>query len=141
MTYLRWLLRIVTWDGLLPCCVIAVTLVVKLMFPHVRGALEMTAIVLPISAFLLRAAVGSRQIAANQHGQILRISQYTAFGIALLLLVLIDCVLILSQIMPAGALWAAKQDRVVWAVLFSLYIGLMTFALFPGRIANENRDR
>ena len=130
MKYLQWLLRIVAWDGLLPVCVAIMPLVVKLVFPHVRGAVEITAVLLPISAFFLRAAIGRQQIAAARSAGILRSIQYLAFGVALFLLALVECVFILSLIMPAGAL-LAKGDQVVWVSLFLVYFGSMAFAFFP----------
>lgn len=140
MKYFRWLLLIVTWDGLLPFCVAIAPIGIKIVFPNVRGAVEITAVVLPVLAFLLRAANGIRQITATCGAGILRNIKQIAFGIGLLLLTLIDCVLILSHIMPRGALFAAKEDCLMWAALFSIYFASMAFAFFPGRADSGNSD-
>ena len=132
MKYLRWLLRIATWDGLLPICVAFAPLGIKLAFPGLRGAVEITAVVLPISAFFFRVKIGLRHFVANRHVWIVRMLQAATFTMAIFLLVFLECFVILSHIMPAGALFVAKEDRVVGAMLYSLYLGSMAFALFPG---------
>jgi len=53
-----------------------------------------------------------------------------AFGA--LVLVLVDAVLILTNIMPKGAAFATVGDVVVWAILYLTYLGAMSIAMYPG---------
>jgi hypothetical protein len=127
-----WLLRILTWDGLLPACVVLFPTVIAIVLPNNRGAIEITAVVLPIAGFFLRVSAGRRQIASNRCAARLRHVQLCAFVLGILVLTLIDAVLILSHVMPQGALFADKTDRVVWTILFSVYLASMTIAMYPG---------
>jgi hypothetical protein len=63
----------------------------------------------------------------------LRRVQFAFLCLGLLVLALIDCVLMLSHIMPNGAAWATRSDRIVWAILASFYLTSMTIAMYPGR--------
>jgi hypothetical protein len=128
-----WFFRLATWDGLLPACVVLIPTGVGLLMPNSRGAMEVVSIALPIAAFFIRAGVGKRYIASNGCGVAFRCVQYCVFCVGILLLVFFDAVLILSRLMPKGALFAARSDVYVWAILFSLYLTSMAIALYPGR--------
>src|SRR3954471_10416717 len=98
-----WALRVVTWDAVLPACVAFVPVGVRLLFPNRRGALELTAVSLPIAAFLLRLAAGRRHIVSNRCSARFQRVQLAIFLLGILPLVLIDCVVVLSDLMPRGA--------------------------------------
>ena len=55
------------------------------------------------------------------------------FCLGILPLVLIDCCFILSDLMPKGALLENKGDRIVLAIMFSVYLVSMIIAMYPGR--------
>ncbi|MBN1591556.1 MAG: hypothetical protein JW888_18725 [Pirellulales bacterium] len=128
-----WLLTLITWDGLLPACVVLVPIVVEMLLRNNRGAIEIVAVVLPMAGFFIRVYVGHRVISSNRCGILVRRCQFGVFFIGLFLLALMECVLVLSRLMPAGALFAAKDDQIVWAVLITLYLTFMIVAMFPGR--------
>jgi hypothetical protein len=138
--YRRWLLTILCWDSMLPVFVAVAPLGVRLAFPNSRGAIEITAVALPVAAFVARLVAGRRHIASNRCHPALRTFQYAAFLVAIVLLGLIDCVLILAHLMPRGELFAAREDRVVWCVLVSVYLLTMAFALFPGAAAEDSEN-
>jgi len=127
-----WLFRLMAWDGLLPAAVWAVPWVIEWLIPHRRGAIEVTAVVLPIVAFFIRYQVGRRYIASNRCGALMRGLQVGVFCVGILLLVLIDAVIVLSHVMPKGAAFATAADCIVWAVLYSIYLTSMAIAMYPG---------
>jgi hypothetical protein len=129
-----WILRVLTWDGLLQGCIALIPAGIGFLFPDRRGAIEITAVALPIAGFFLRVRAGRRQIASNHCSIALRHVQFGVFGVGILLLVFIDAALILSQVMPAGALFASKGDCLVWAILYSIYLTSMAIAIYPGRV-------
>jgi hypothetical protein len=131
--YGSWLLRVAGWDGLLPAYVVLAPTAVELLIPNNPGAVELTAVVLPIAAFVVRYNAGKRHIASHNCSRVIRAAQFCVFCVGIALLVLIDAVLMLSHLMPQGALFAAREDRIVWAVLFSVYVTAMTIAMYPGR--------
>ncbi len=131
MKYLRWIFRIVTWDGLLPAFVASAPIAITFVFPNNRGAVEITAVVLPIASFFFRYRTGIAQISVNHGPGTMRKLQYATFIIAILILPLFECFVILSHVMPAGPM-LAKDALGPLAVFFSIYFGAMAFALFPG---------
>ena len=127
-----WLLRLVTWDGLLPACVVLLPTAIEVLLPNNRAAIEITAVVLPITGFFLRIRAGRRQIASNNCGRKFRVVQFCAFCLGILVLTLVDAVLILSHVMPQGAVCADRSDVIVWTALISVYLMAMGIAMYPG---------
>lgn len=137
-----WLLRLVAWDGLLPVVIWSSPFLIALLLPNKRGAIELTAIVLPIAALFLRFRAGRRYIAANHCGPILRSLQIGVFCLGILVLFAVDAVMILTHVMPKGAMFATTDDLVVWAVLYAIYFTAMAFAMYPGlRQASGTRSQ
>jgi hypothetical protein len=128
-----WLIRLIAWDGLLPGAICAAPFIIRFLVPNSRTAIEFTAVVLPIAAFFARYQAGRRLILLNNCGLILRRFQYGAFYVGIFLLVLIEAVIVLTHVMPKGALFAATEDLIVWAVLYSSYLTAMAVAMYPGR--------
>jgi hypothetical protein len=132
-----WLLRVITWDAILPLVVALVPTLIILIFPNRRGFIEITSVMLPVGAFLLRAINGKRQIARNRCSQTVRAFQFCVFVVGILPLVLLDCVMILSHLMPDGAFLATTTDRLVLAVLVAIYLVSMIVAMYPGSATTE----
>lgn len=131
--YGQWLAKLVAWDGVLPVLVLLAPTVVELQFPNRRDALEVTAMILPITAFFIRFFVATRHVTSNQCTCLVRCFQFVAMCLAILVLLLIDSLLLLAQEMPKGALFATTNDRIVWGVLATVYLACMAFAMYPGR--------
>ncbi len=102
--------------------------------------MKVTAVTLPIAAFFLRVIAGKHHIASNRCSIAVRRFQFCVFCFGILPLALIDCVLILSLVMPKGALFEADTDRLVWAILFAIYLTSMAVAMYPGRDAPPRSD-
>lgn len=128
----KWLFRVGSWDGLLPIFVFSFPSVVGLLLPDNRGAMEITAVALPIAAFFLRFRAGRRHIAQNHCSTVVRGLQMVIFCLGLMILLLIDAVLILAHLMPEGELFATRTDLIVWGILFGTYLVVMTVAMYPG---------
>jgi hypothetical protein len=142
VNYRSWLLRILTWDTILPVAVAFVPTAIALFLPDRRGVMEIASVTLPIAAFLLRLRIGKRQIDSNRCSVAVRKFQFCVFFVGILPLVLIDCVIVLSHLMPNGALFATSGDLLVWAVLAAIYLASMTVAMYPGsaRAANDQHE-
>ena len=125
-----WLLRVFAWDGILPVCVLAIPSIIHWALPNNRGIIELTAVTLPIVAFVVRAAVGYRHIAANNCSREVRAVQYSVFYLAIFVFVLVDCVMILSHLIPKGAV--GDGDYLIFSILIGSYLLLMTVAMYPG---------
>jgi hypothetical protein len=124
--YGDWLLNVFYWDGLLPLGVLLSPKFVKILLPGRQGALELTFVIVPITAFLLRAWNGrSRWL----RGDILN-WQAILFSIAILILVFLDAMLVMLYIVndkpPMEAYW-------LWAGMYLIYLAFMAIALFPVR--------
>jgi len=127
-----WLLRLITWDSLLPGLVWSVPYVIAALLPGNRGAIEAAAVILPIAALFFRYRVGRRHIASNFCGPLMRRFQVAALCFGIFVMVFFDTVMMLTHVMPKGAAVATINDLIVWMVLYSVYLAPMTFAMYPG---------
>jgi hypothetical protein len=130
--YGAWFYRVLTWDSLLLACVAILPVAVERILPNHRGAIEVTAIALPITAFFLRIRAGRRFIASNGCDGGVRRFQFVVFCLGIVPLILTDCVFILTRVMPRGAVFN-EADWLFWVVSFGIYFTSMLIAMYPGR--------
>jgi hypothetical protein len=128
----RWMFRLFAWDGLLPAAVWSLPLLLRWCLPGNRGIIELVAVVLPVVGFFVRFYVGTRYIFSNGCGKLLRGCQVVSLVFGILVLVLIDCVMMLTHVMPPGEAFATKQDVLIWTGLYTFYLSMMALALYPG---------
>jgi hypothetical protein len=126
-----WLIRLLTWDGLLPACIWSAPIVVRLLTAR-RGAVEITAVSLPIFAFFIRYRVGRQLILANGCRDLVRGVQLAVLCFGILVLLFIDAIVILAHVVPQGAGLDLADAWRTWAFAYSLYLVAMAFAMFPG---------
>jgi hypothetical protein len=132
LNYGEWALRVLAWDAVLPICVALLPMGVELLFPDHRGAIELTAVALPVTAFPLRAWAGIHHIKSNYCSYKVKIFQLGVFFLGVLPLALLDSVLIMSHLLPGGA-WGNKE---IWTILrfgIMFYFIFMVVAMYPGR--------
>jgi hypothetical protein len=132
MSLTSWILRLVTWDGLLPAVVWLIPYVVGIFFPNMPGVIEFFGVAVPIAAFWIRFHVGQRFISSNHCGTVMRAFQLGIFFIGILVLVLVDTIIILAHSVPAGVRLKTREDAIVIVVMFALYFLAMAFAMYPG---------
>ena len=133
VNYGAWFFRVVAWDGLIPLCVVLLPAVIKYLMPNHRGALEIAALATPAIMFILRLIVGKRHIAANHCSATVRMVQVCVFYFGILVLGFIEGVLILSHLLPPGALFVTTADVIVCVIPITAYLASMTIAMYPGR--------
>jgi hypothetical protein len=131
--YTVWILRLVAWDGLLPCVVLLSPRLVEFLLPNRRGAIELTGVILPIAGFFFRVYVGRRHISSNHCSKGVRRFQLVGLGFGIFALFVIDAVVILAHVMPRGALFAHRSDVIVWCIFAGVYLAAMAAAMYPGR--------
>jgi hypothetical protein len=135
-----WLLRLFTWDGVLPVCIVLIPSVIGLIIPNRRGAIEMSSVIVPIAAFLIRFRAGKRHIESNNCGEIMKIFQLCVFSIAILALVLVDAFIMLSHVMPRRGKFVTIDDLLALLIPIAFYLSLMAFAMYPGRRCVQTVD-
>jgi len=116
-----WLLTIISWDGLLPPCILLVPYLIDVLFPNIPDAIVIAAVLLPITGFVVRLVVGIRHIETHQCSTSFRANQRWFLILGISVLVLIDACLITSHLMPNGAVCADRTEGIVLAVLASLH--------------------
>ena len=131
--YVGWFLRLLGWDIVLMAVVAIAPVIVQLVLPGNRNAIDLIAVPLPIAALVLRACSGWYHIQANGCDLEMRQQQASALMLALVMLVAFDTMMIMSHIMPAPAP-LARIDYFIYGGLFVLYLGLMAYAMYPGRV-------
>jgi hypothetical protein len=139
LNYRLWFIRVISWDAILPFCLLVAPTLIEFCFPNRRGVMEVTAVTLPVAAFLLRIRAGWRHITTNRCSDIVQHFQFFVFCIGILPLVLLDCFMILSHLMPQGAV-ATQGDLVVLASVFAVYLMIMAVAMYPGRSISSPAD-
>ncbi len=128
-----WLFRLFAWDGVLPVCIVLIPSVISFLIPERRGAIEITAVVLPITAFFIRFRAGKRHIESNNCGEPMRVLQLCVFCLGILVLVVVDAFVVLSHVMPGQGGSISKEDLIILGVVISIYLTSMAFAMYPGR--------
>lgn len=116
-----WMLRVITWDGILPASVWFAPVVAGLLLPNNRLAIELIAIVLPISSFCIRYRVGRQYITTNNCRSTTRRIQAAALYLGIFVVFFFDAVMILSHVMPKGVHFD-HSDIIAFAVLGIVYL-------------------
>jgi hypothetical protein len=125
-----WLFRLLTWDGVLPVCILAVPGLIERAVPN-RGAIEFAAVALPTAFFFVRIVKGCHHIDGNHCGPGFQRLQVWALVVGVFVLVFLDAIMILSHVMPRGALNGG--DFQVMAIMLAIYLIPMAVAMYPGR--------
>jgi hypothetical protein len=126
MTLSKWLLRILTWDGVLPVCILAVPSLVEWLLPN-SNVVGLIYVVIAIAAFFARIAVGARHIRCNNCPRVFQHIQFGVFLLAILLLLVLD-----TAMMAVPIRTLRNEDFRELATLLSVYFVLMVLAMYPG---------
>jgi hypothetical protein len=124
--YREWALNILCWDGVLPVAVITVPKIVMLLFPMMPGARELTFIIVPVTAFVIRYVNGRMRFRSGE----LYIWQLVVFFMALCVLFVFDAILTMMQLVQKGV---PREAYLTAGVIYLIYLSLMAIALFPAR--------
>lgn len=127
----EWFLRVVHWNGFLPIAIAIIPRLFSLVFPKLEDVVAVTAVILPPIVFFWRIASGYRLIFSNRCGYWLRHFQLCVFVVGLVPLILIDCLIILSAIIPNGM--QGDEDLRIWLIMLAIYFASMAIAMYPGR--------
>ncbi len=135
--YRAWALRVIGWDGLLPCAVAGLSWIAAAVLQNAVGLGLFVVIGLPIAAFFARFYVGKQQIESNYCPRGFRTAQLLALGFTTTAFIFVDLFIVLSAFGPAkGAGQAPKvneQDFPYAAAAVCVYFALVAFAMYPGR--------
>lgn len=134
INFSEWRRRVLGWDGLLPLCVTFLPLAIDFFLPKNTAAQNVAAVAIPIVAIFVRFSIGSAHIAVNRVGPTLRAAQYCVFNVAIFWLCLLECFVIIVNVVdaPAGSAEAA-EDWLIVSVMYLPYLLAMSFVMFPGR--------
>ena len=124
--YREWALNILCWDGILPVAVITVPKIAMLLFPMMPGARELTFIIVPVTAFVIRYVNGRMRFISGE----LYIWQLVVFFMALCVLFVLDAIWTMMHLVQNGV---PPEAYLTAAVIYLIYLSLMAIALFPAR--------
>jgi len=136
--YSIWIGRVISWDGLLPCFVSALSLACGSLFPNNQLFAELLMVGLPIAAFLFRFSVGTKQIRYNYCSRTLQYAQLCALTVAIFLMIFVDFMIVLFAFVPKKNRPLNADDISVFAVMILVYIILVLFAMYPGRRSHKS---
>jgi hypothetical protein len=131
INYISWLLRVVAWDGILPLVVWVAPYVLKVIVPNREEPRMLAVILTAICVFLLRWVMGVRHIEANRCSPAARQIQYFCFFAGLVVMLLTDAFALAmhDMLQPVDMIGML----IVLSLPFSIYLTLMTAAMYPGR--------
>ena len=133
-TLTQWLLRLFGYDGALPAIIYLIPrLMVLLMVPS--WLIEITAVIVPIVAYLWRAALGLQQIEHSFCSKFVQQLQKVALVVGLIALLLVDAFMILASQLPRNAL--SPRDYQTAFLIYVFYLALMAAATYPGNDRNS----
>lgn len=121
----EWVFSVFCWDGALPLAVVVIPHVVSILFGQRQGAKELTFLIVPVAAFVVRYLGGfSRYRAGRMYGW-----QLAMFFVAIFVLFVLDASLVMASIIggkiPADYL-------MFFAALYAAYLAIVSIAMFPG---------
>lgn len=121
-----WAISLICWDGALPFIVIAIPQLMALVFRARQGLLEITFVVVPTVAFVLRYVHGRNRF----QSRLMHWWQLGLFFVAIFVLFAFDALVVLSAIVqgpvPGGFL-------TVCVIIYVVYLSIVAVALFPFR--------
>ncbi|MBI3861596.1 MAG: hypothetical protein HY290_06845 [Planctomycetia bacterium] len=133
VAYSAWIAAVFGWDGVLPLVVLALPTLLMGAFPGNFWVMELTTVILPVAAVILRGAIGWRAIARNHCSESFRRVQQNAFVFAVGMLFLFDVTTVLMQVLKKGALVWGPENLTALVVGAPVYLTLMSIAMYPGR--------
>ena len=122
-----WALTVFCWDGLLPVAVIFIPKLISLLFAGRQGSKELTFVIVPIVAFLVRYMIGMRRFRSCRTYW----WQFVLFFVAILMLFMLEAFLVLMSLVqngPPDGFW------LFWFSLYGVYLLIMAVALFPSLV-------
>ncbi len=129
-----WLLRVLTWDGLVPVSMLLLSRGLTLIVVGGGGEFDLLSIILPCIAIGVRLYLGHVAISVNHCTPSVRQAQFISLLLGLILLAVIECALILAATLPPGnGPFDRAEDRQIGYWLLAAYISFVTIAMYPGR--------
>ncbi len=140
----RWLVQLLSWDGLLPLGCWGAIWVVQLFFIQRRGIVELTAVILPTAAFIVRMIVGWRSFQMDREplwirsrnpwlrgiGTAIYLLRVLFFFLGLIVLGFLDSMVILR---PLILQWRRNPDAFLGMFIlnYAIYLACMAMATAP----------
>jgi hypothetical protein len=119
------------WDGALPLSVMIIPALIRFLFANRQGFLEITFVVIPVVAFLIRMASGMSRFRSQQ----MYWWQLTFFFVAIFLLCVLDALLVLHALIqgpPPAGFW------LVCLTIYAIYLAIIAIAMYPLRIESSS---
>lgn len=134
--YFSWLVRLITWDGIVPIIMLSVPMLVRRFGPQNNDGASLIAVVFAlIVGIFLRFSFGMRHIKENYCSTIVKCLQ------RIVLLVMI-CVLVVFEsflaVVPRGPV--RPEDLMFIGGFGAIYLLVMSSVLYPGRRPLNDAD-
>ena len=126
---LRWVLLLLTWDGILPLVMVLTLWVTRLIWPGDMMARDFAVVLIIILGLFVRVIVGLSHIRDNDCSAFMKRWQKRVLYLMAFFLLLMDALLTEIEFnarMPKG-------DAIFLLVSAVIYLSCMAFVLFPGR--------
>lgn len=131
---MKWLARLLAWDGILPAIVWAIPAILNIALPDGELICLTLSILLPIAALLARFFMGREMIASNGCSPLFRQVQVACLCVGLFILMCLDSLLIvlLSLNLPGNPDRQAGVVIVIFLMGYLPYLAFLAVAIYPG---------
>jgi hypothetical protein len=136
MFFVRWFSRVVVWDGIVAVLVWYSPSLATALFPNKPDAILAVAATVPIAALGLRCIVGLHCISKNQCSPTLRNWQFATFMTTIMTVFFIEAISIAVHEFRGNGV--DIDALILFAVMFLVYFAAMTFAMYPGYVAEKD---
>ena len=137
INYRKWVLDVLSWDGILPACTFGVAWLGAKLFPANQfgqnaGWGEVLMIAVPIVGVLARFYIGKHKISTNHCGPWFRALQYLCLCMTVFFFMILDFFVVLGALVRQGPLigWGDVPTLVCVAAVYLCVVGC---TMYPGR--------
>ena len=140
LNWTDWLLRVLTWEGLVPATVFFGSMAIAILSKHDFWLIIGTGILLPSIACVVRFRSGMRTIETNNCHPFTRFWQMKSLIIGVIIMGFMEGLYIIYSTKPGLGLLGGGNDTHIWIGFLLAYLLLLTFATYPGLSSNTLYD-
>ncbi len=133
-----WLLRVLTWDGMVPVSLLLLSRGLVLLAGNQAAIIDVLCVFIPLTGLLVRLNIGRRTIHLNDCSRGMKGVQFWFLVFGLLVLAFLECVMMLFTILPPPP--DPAKGWIVFGVALGMYFPLMIIAMYPGQQPTTPRD-
>lgn len=129
-----WIVRLITWDGIMPAVVCLSPRIVEFFFPNDEVTFATAFVLIVTFIFAIRFIIGRLTIEENHCDEAMKRLQTITFTMGMFVLMVIDTCVILSKHFKKkpGVPSFSVEGFIIWSCVCFMYLLLMAVSMYPG---------